>query len=135
MLATSPAPTVPVPSPRAGAPAVARWGILLGLVIALGVAARCTHLTHPLLGHHCYRQYETAAIARNFAEGDMNLLLPQIDWGGETPGYVESEFPAYSYLVACLYRLFGPHESLARGVNVALYALSALLLFRLTRKV
>jgi 4-amino-4-deoxy-L-arabinose transferase-like glycosyltransferase len=102
-------------------------------VIALGTLGRLYRIDGPPFGYHWCRQYDTAAIARNFAEGAMNPLYPQIDWRGDSPGYVESEFPAYTYLVALLYRTFGIHEWLGRALNVAFYALSALLLFRLAR--
>lgn len=109
--------------------------VLLILIVLFGVGIRLFRLDGPPADHHWYRQYETAAMARNFAEGSMNILYPQVDWGGDTPGFVESEFPIYSYLVGGLYRLFGVHESLARGLNIICYALSALLLFRLVRAV
>jgi 4-amino-4-deoxy-L-arabinose transferase-like glycosyltransferase len=112
-----------------------RWGIALAVVILLGAAARLIGLDGPQDDHHWYRQVETAAMARNFAEGGMNLLRPQVDWGGETPGDVESEFPIYAYLVAAVYQVTGPQEWVARLVNVGIYALSALLLFALTRRV
>ena len=28
------------------------------------------------------------------------FLYPQIDWGGSTPGYAETEFPMYPYMVS-----------------------------------
>lgn len=108
--------------------------VLLVLVILLGATARTYHLLGPPLDHHWYRQYETAALARNFYEGGMNLLYPQVDWGGDTPGYVESEFPLYPYCIGLLYNLAGPQEWLARLVNIGVYVLSALLLYSLTRK-
>ncbi len=109
--------------------------VVLAFVLLAGVAARTYHLVGLPHDNHWYRQYETAALARNFYEGRMNILYPQVDWGGESPGYVESEFPVYPYLVAVLYQIGGPQEWLARMLNICLYVPSALLLFLLTRKV
>ncbi len=107
--------------------------ILLFLVISLGTLARLYHIKQPLLGLNEWRMCDTAAVTRNFYEGSMDILYPQIDWRGNSPGYVESEFPIYQFLVATLYRLFGPHDWLGRLFNVAVYSLSAFLLVRITR--
>jgi hypothetical protein len=69
-------------------------------VIVLGVAARLVPVGGLPLDHHRFRQFDTSAMARNFAEGGLRLGYPQVDWGGDTLGYVESEFPLYAYLVA-----------------------------------
>lgn len=100
------------------------------LIVAAGVAARLLAIDAPPFDYHAIRQYDTAAIARNFAEEEMNPLHPRIDWRGDSTGYVESEFPAYTFLVALLYRAFGAHEWLGRLLNVLLFALSATLLHR-----
>src|SRR5262245_64190848 len=79
----------------------------LALVIAAAILPRLAHIGAPIGGHHAWRQADTAAIARNFFRGGMNLLLPAVDWSGAGPGYVESEFPLFPFLAAGLYRLFG----------------------------
>jgi len=87
----------------------------LALALALlALALRCYGLTAPLLDYHSWRQADTAAIARNYAANGYRLFYPQVDWGGTTPGYVESEFPLYSYTLALLYGLFGVREWLGR---------------------
>lgn len=85
----------------------------------LALALRCYGLTSPLLDYHSWRQADTAAIARNYAANGYRLLYPQVDWGGLTPGYVESEFPLYSYSLALLYGMFGVHEWLGRALSAA----------------
>lgn len=107
--------------------------ILLFLII-LGIGARLYRVSGPPTDHHSGRQYETAAMARNFAEGSMDPLYPQVDWGGDSGGYVEAEFPIYTYGVALLYRFFGPHEGLGRALSIVFYALSAILLFLLSQR-
>ena len=61
------------------------------VLVLFGVSCRMINLSAPPIGMHSWRQTDTAAIARN---------LPQVDWGGSGPGYVESEFPIYTYSVA-----------------------------------
>ena len=61
----------------------------------------------------------------------MNILLPTVDWSGAGPGYVESEFPLFPYLVAGLYRLFGVEEALGRALAILFAAGAGLYLARL----
>jgi 4-amino-4-deoxy-L-arabinose transferase-like glycosyltransferase len=107
---------------------------ILGLVIAFGALARIATLWFPIYEWHYWKQMDTAAVARNFYEGGMRLGYPTIDWAPDTPGYVESEFPLYAYGVAILYKVFGPHEALARLLNVGIFVASALVLFALARR-
>ncbi|GAB4214778.1 MAG: hypothetical protein OHK0022_53840 [Roseiflexaceae bacterium] len=112
------------------------WLPLALLLVAL--ALRCYGLTAPLLDYHSWRQADTAAIARNFTAHGYRLAFPEVDWGGRLPGYVESEFPLYTYSLALLYGLFGVHEWIGRlltalcsaGAVAALYALARPLLGR-----
>jgi 4-amino-4-deoxy-L-arabinose transferase-like glycosyltransferase len=107
--------------------------LLLALVL-LGVLARLYRIDAPLLEYRMFRQQDTAAIARNFYENGMNILYPQVDWRGDSPGYVEVEFPIYNFVVALLYHVFGAQEWVGRAVNIVVYALSALLFFRFMRR-
>jgi hypothetical protein len=112
-----------------------RAGLFLMLLLLMGTVSRVTTLwIPPFEGPFAWRQYDTAAIARNFSEGPFQILYPQIDWRGNSPGYVESEFPLYPAIVAVLYRVGGSHEWIGRAVNVAVYIGSALLLFALVRR-
>jgi Dolichyl-phosphate-mannose-protein mannosyltransferase len=106
-------------------------GVLLLTIILAGILVRLPGLAEPSFD---VRDADTAAMARNFYEGSMNILYPQIDWRGRSPGYVESEFPIYSWLMGGLYRIFGIHDWFGRGFNVGIYALTALLLFQFTRR-
>ena len=112
--------------------AVSRRTLSILLVIILaGVLARLYQVQSPLTG---FRPNDTASIARNFHEHGMRILYPQIDWRGNSTGYVESEFQLYSFAVASLYGVFGVHEVIGRLVSIAVYALSALVLFGLVRR-
>jgi 4-amino-4-deoxy-L-arabinose transferase-like glycosyltransferase len=108
---------------------------LLVLMIVCGAGVRLYRITETMLGPYDWRYYDTAAIARNFYEGGMHFLYPQVDWRGSSPGYADSEFPVYTYSVAILYHLSGVHEWIGRALNAVLvYSLSALVLFRLVRR-
>jgi 4-amino-4-deoxy-L-arabinose transferase-like glycosyltransferase len=102
-------------------------------LVALALALRCYSLTAPLLDYHSWRQADTAAIARNYAANGYHLLYPQVDWGGQTPGYVESEFPLYSYTLALLYAIFGIHEWLGRLLSALAGAVAVAALYGLVR--
>jgi len=104
---------------------------LLLVILLLGVATRLVHVDEPIFG---FRPADTAAVARNFYENGMDIVHPQIDWRGNSPGYVESEFPIYSYVIALLYHVFGVHDAVARGVSIGLYLLSGLLVYDLGRR-
>jgi 4-amino-4-deoxy-L-arabinose transferase-like glycosyltransferase len=75
-----------------------------------------------------WRQADTASIARNFLNGGFNLFYPQINWGGNGPGYVEAEFQLYPFIVALLYKVFGEYVWLGRLVSL-LFAIGTLVVF------
>ncbi len=88
------------------------------ILILAGFATRLwTVSIPPFEGRLAWRQYDTAPIARNIAEGQFRVFYPQIDWRGNSPGYVESEFQIYTALVAVLYRLFTVRPSLAEVLD------------------
>jgi 4-amino-4-deoxy-L-arabinose transferase-like glycosyltransferase len=110
-----------------------RYGIFIILLLAFSL--RIYSIQAPLIGIHSWRQTDTASIARNYYENGYRFSYPQIDWGGDTPGYVECEFPLYPFVVALGYKLFGVHESLGRLFSV-FCALTALYFFyRLIKQV
>lgn len=83
-----------------------------------------------------WRQSDTASMARNFWTGGYHLFLPRIDWGGAGPGYVESEFPGYPFLVALLYGLTGgEHVWLGKLVSLAFTAGTLAAFWGLARRV
>lgn len=81
-----------------------------------------------------WRQADTAAMARNFYENRYNILYPQIDWSGGSSGYVESEFPVYSFAVASLYKIFGVHEAIARLLSAVLSVASIYFVYLFARE-
>jgi len=85
-----------------------------------------------------WRQADTAAIARFFYLNGYNIFYPQVYWGGAGPGYVDSEFQLYTFIVALLYGLGGEQLWLGRlvsiafsvGTSVAFYSIAKRLLKR-----
>jgi 4-amino-4-deoxy-L-arabinose transferase-like glycosyltransferase len=57
-----------------------------------------------------WRPADTQTIARHLAEPGSSILYPRIDWGGDGPGYVETEFQLYPWLVSRMLRIFGDVE-------------------------
>ena len=77
-----------------------------------------------------WRQTDTASIAHHFLINGFKILYPQIYWGGGGPGYVETEFQLYPFLVALLYAVFGEHTSLGRLVS-CLFTFITIIIFYL----
>lgn len=107
---------------------------VLFVIILLGVLAHGYKLGNPLFDKHPFRQFDTAAVAHNYYDSGMSFLYPQVDWRGSSEGYVEVEFPAYNYVTATLFHVFGPRAWVGRVVSTLCYVLSALLLFLLVRR-
>ena len=89
---------------------------VLWLLLVLGVLVRAVDVWHPVDGgmRESWREADVASIARNYYREDDRLLYPRIDWRGDGPGFVESEFPLYPWLVAQAWRAFGYHEQWLR---------------------
>jgi len=104
--------------------------LLLGFAFIL----RLYKIGSPIIGMHSWRQADTAAIARNYNENGYNFLYPQIDWGGNSPGYVEAEFPVYSFVVALFYEIFGVHEFLGRLLSTVFFLIALYFLYLLVLK-
>jgi hypothetical protein len=107
------------------------WAAVL---IALALGQKLYGFDRPLLGHHSWRQADTAAIARNFYQGGMNFLYPEVDWGGPGPNYCEVEFPLYSYVTAAFYGAAGVHEWLGRLLALAAYGLQLFFVYKIGRR-
>ena len=97
-------------------------------ILLLATGLRCIHLDAPISGRDAWRQADTAAIARNFHREGMDLFHPAVDWRGTGAGWVQSEFPIYSWVHALLGggTLTGRLLAIAGGL-LAIYALYRLL--------
>jgi hypothetical protein len=54
-----------------------------------------------------WRPTDLASVSRNFLNNGFHLFYPQIDWGGNGPGFVEMEFPVIPWVVALMEKWFG----------------------------
>lgn len=105
-------------SGKAG-PLIARYAILLILLLAFIIRLPLLFMPLTYSLTDTWRQADTASIAHNLYDGgNFNILYPQIDWGGNGPGYVETEFQLYTFITALLYQVFGEHILLGRLVSL-----------------
>jgi 4-amino-4-deoxy-L-arabinose transferase-like glycosyltransferase len=75
--------------------------VLVALAIRLPIVLALDTVT---TGWH---SADYASIARNYYVNGFQFLYPQVDWGGDGPGYVEMEFPLLPYLAALSYLVAG----------------------------
>jgi 4-amino-4-deoxy-L-arabinose transferase-like glycosyltransferase len=108
---------------------------MIGAIILAGFIIRVINIDQPLVDRWSYRQSDVAMVARNFYQLHYNILFPQIDYGGDYPGYVGMEFPAVPFIAAVLYRAFGEHEAIGRAVSLTFFLLSVPPLFFLVEMV
>jgi 4-amino-4-deoxy-L-arabinose transferase-like glycosyltransferase len=116
---------------RATGPAVK---ILIAIWI-LAVAARLILINQPYVDYWSWRQSDVAAIAHNFLLNGFRFGHPQIDWAGNAPGYVGTEFPILPFIAALCYKFGGVHEWIGRIQAVILFAISLPFFFLLVREI
>jgi 4-amino-4-deoxy-L-arabinose transferase-like glycosyltransferase len=105
------------------------------LMSVLAVAVRLIGINQPYIDNWSWRQGDVAAIARNYFQGGFHFARPQIDWAGDQPGYVGTEFPVLPFLTAICYKIVGVHEWVGRVQAVILFAISLPFFFLLVRNV
>jgi predicted membrane-bound mannosyltransferase len=99
------------------------------------VAARLVLINQPYVDHWSWRQSDVASIARNFLQHGFRFGYPQIDWAGNAPGYVGTEFPILPFIAAVCYKFAGVHEWIGRLQAVILFAVSLPYFFLLVREI
>jgi hypothetical protein len=95
------------------------WWLSVAAFVLIGLLLRLKGIHNPLLDHPGWRQGDTAAIARNFAELNFNIFYPQTEYNGRPPNYVELELQIVPFLAAIGYKLFGVHEVFGRLTAIA----------------
>lgn len=85
--------------------------IILTVILVMALVLRLYKIQNPLADWHSWRQADTAAVARNFAQGDFNLFYPKYDdlssvqSGQYNPeGYRFVEFPLYNAIFGAAYK-------------------------------
>jgi len=114
---------------------VSRHTQLAILVGALSICIRFIAIDRPFDDRWSWRQSDVAAIARNYSKSGFRFAYPQIDWAGDQPGYVGTEFPILPFIAALLYKLTGIHESVGRLLSVMFFAVSLPFFFILVREI
>lgn len=112
-----------------------RTSYLTLLIAVVAVGLRFISIDQPFIDHWSWRQSDVAAIARNYFAGGFHFARPQIDWAGNQPGYVGTEFPILPFLAALCYKMFGVHEWIGRLQTVILFAVSLPFFFLLVRRI
>jgi 4-amino-4-deoxy-L-arabinose transferase-like glycosyltransferase len=115
--------------------------IFLVFVFLLSFLLRTYKIDNPVADWHSWRQADTAAVARNFAQGEFNIFYPQAhNFFKQNPSdldnpnrYFLNEFPLYNAAVALVYKLFGIQERYARLVSVLLASLTTVFLYLLVK--
>jgi hypothetical protein len=95
------------------------WWVSVAAFAVAGLLLRLKGIHNPLLDHPGWRQGDTAAIARNFAQLNFNIFYPQTEYNGAPPNYVELELQIVPFLAAIGYKLFGVHEVFGRLIAIA----------------
>jgi len=103
-------------------------------ILILCFAVRLFHITFPVSGWHAWRQADTASVAKNFYENGHNIFYPQIDWRGDTQGYVESEFHIYPFLISLIYEVTGVNDTAGRMLSVIISLFTIFGIYLLVRK-
>jgi 4-amino-4-deoxy-L-arabinose transferase-like glycosyltransferase len=109
--------------------------LLLLAILACGLGLRLIEICQPFIDAWSWREADMAMIAENFYRYGFHIFYPQVNWAGNAPGYVGTEFPLVSFLAACLYSVFGVQDWIGRSISVLFYAVSLLFLYFLVRKV
>lgn len=106
--------------------------IIWVVIFCIGFAVRCTHIFQPV-DTDSWREADVASMAKNFYQNGTNIFHPQINYGGNGPGYVESEFQIYSYSIAVCYKLFGFWEPTGRIISFLASLVAMVFFFKLSK--
>src|SRR5438552_15313278 len=108
-----------------------RLAILMSI---LAVAVRLIGINQPYIDDWSWRQGDVAAIARNYFQGGFHFARPQIDWAGDQPGFVGTEFPILPFTAAIAYKFLGVQEWIGRLQTILAFALSLPFLFAIVQR-
>jgi len=109
--------------------------ILVFGVVSAGVALRLINIQQPFVDAWSWRQADVAMIAENFYVHGFNIFYPQVNWAGDSAGYVGTEFQVVPFVASLLYVIFGVQNWIGRSVSVFCFAVSTPFLYFLIKKV
>jgi 4-amino-4-deoxy-L-arabinose transferase-like glycosyltransferase len=110
-----------------------KW--LLFIIVSVAVIMRLIHVDQPFVDPWSWRQCDVAAIARNYLENGFHFGRPQIDWAGNEPGYVGTEFPILPFAAAFTYKITGVHEWVGRIQSLFCFAVALPFFFLFVQRV
>jgi len=102
-------------------------------IIAIAVLVRLPSLGQPLIEHHTWRQTQTAYTAVVYADEGIDLFHPRLPVVGP-PFEAPFEFPAFQAVAALLIDAGLPADAAGRALALCCFALSALALWLLARR-
>src|SRR5256714_757942 len=114
---------------------VARGKWLLVLIVVAAFLIRLIGIDQPFIDPWSWRQSDVAAIARNYLENGFHFTRPQIDWAGNQPGYVGTEFPILPFLAARFYKSAAVQEWIGRIQGVLFFVAALPFFFGLVRRI
>ena len=115
------------------------WGrraLIPGAILLFALLLRLYQLNVPSMDFLSWRDTQTLMVARNFAGGSMNPLLPKVDWrtttGPQSDGTVGgTELQVVPWLTAWLFRAFGVQPWAGRVVPIVFSLLGLIWFYRL----
>lgn len=87
---------------------------IISFSLLLSFFMHLPHLNKDLVSVHVWRQTQTQSTIQSFYEEDFNILNPKRNDRGNGDGNFRMEFPLMQWLVAGLYKIFGPHLIISR---------------------
>ena len=104
----------------------------LALIVIFLLCMRLFHLGGTVDTPHAWRQYDTKQYIDAYYNGDAKFLEPAVCWmGGHKT--LALEFPLPEYLVAQLYKVFGPYLWVARTFFLLCFLASVVYLYKSLR--
>lgn len=97
---------------------------IFALYLLVNVAVHFPFMHYPPCGAHVWRQCNTLAMARNFAEESLDITHPRIDRRNETNGVTGSHFPLYEWLLGAKWKYSGHSELFARFFSLVIFTLA-----------
>lgn len=104
------------------------------LITGILVLFRVMHLSNDIDNPHAWRQYDTKQYIEGYYYDDVPFLEPIVCWMGGHKTLI-LEFPLPEYLVAQLYKVFGPHVIVARIFFMVFFILAMLYFYKSLRLV
>ena len=88
---------------------------------------------------HSWRQCDGASLALNYYQHGMHFFKPEVHLlnsdSGKTGYAAPSEIPVLYYFVAAVYSIFGYHDYIFRFINLLIFIIGLLYLFKLGKRV